>query len=364
MFALADHSVGMQTITERERKLAATLGSLAAEPVADDGKPSTLQLRRCALFIGVLSMVLTAIFIYRLKVVHWFENSAPVDQTSVMHSERIDEQTDASRSVASAREVAGSGTIVASRATAVFSKYAGQIIGVSVEVGDIVEVGQVLVTLDDAGARFALEQATTNKVAAGLLLAARAIDLKQAQLSLKRNEALAAREATSRQQLEDARMTAELATNTLAQAEQELARAELSVRIAEETVHELMVRAPFNGTITRLDTQVGDTVLARVDSVRESQSLLTITDMTSLVIDADVAETNIAPLNAGARGQAVLDAYPDQPFAIEVLRLAPIASVEKGTITVRLKISALPAGTRPNMAARIRIPVNEAGETK
>jgi multidrug efflux pump subunit AcrA (membrane-fusion protein) len=105
-------------------------------------------------------------------------------------------------------------------------------------------------------------------------------------------------------------------------------------------------------------------VLARADSVRESQSLLTVTDATSMVIDADVAETNISPLRPGLHGEAVLDGFPDRPFAIEVLRLAPVASVEKGTITLRLSFADPPQGIRPNMAARIRIPlVNTLSQT-
>ena len=181
--------------------------------------------------------------------------------------------------------------------------------------------------------------------------------------SLIRTEALAARNAASRQQLEDARTVADRASNAVAQAKQDLANAGLAVRIAEEPVAELTVRAPFAGIVTRLDAHVGDTVLARVDSIRESQSLITITDTTHLVIDADVAETNIAPLRPGLRGEAVLDAFPDHPFSIQIVRLAPIASPEKGTIALRLSLTHPPTDIRPNMAARIRIPLNNAGGT-
>ncbi len=64
---------------------------------------------------------------------------------------------------------------------------------------------------------------------------------------------------------------------------------------------------------------MGDTVLARADSVLENQSLLTITDTKTMVIDADVAETNIAALRPGLRGEVVLDAFPDQPFEVQVM---------------------------------------------
>jgi multidrug efflux pump subunit AcrA (membrane-fusion protein) len=83
-----------------------------------------------------------------------------------------------------------------------------------------------------------------------------------------------------------------------------------------------------------------------------------------MVIDADVAETNIAALRPGLRGEAVLDGFPDRPFAVEVLRLAPVASVEKGTISLRLSFIDPPQGIRPNMAARIRIPlINTPSQT-
>ena len=126
---------------------------------------------------------------------------------------------------------------------------------------------------------------------------------------------------------------------------------------------ELTVRATFAGTVTRLDARVGDTVLARIDSVRESQSLLTITNTKSLAIDADVAETTIAALKPGLRGQAVLDGFPDRPFAVTLVRLAPVASAEKGTVTLRLSLDDPPNGILPNMAARIRIALDETGET-
>ena len=126
-----------------------------------------------------------------------------------------------------------------------------------------------------------------------------------------------------------------------------LANAELAIRIAKEAVAELNVRAPFAGTVTRLDAHVGDTVLARADTARDDQSLLTITDMSSLVIDADVAEVNASLLRPGLRGEAALDGFADRPFAVQVLRLAPTASADKGTIALRLSITDPPTRDSP-----------------
>ncbi|MGZ9720222.1 efflux RND transporter periplasmic adaptor subunit [Rhizobium miluonense] len=259
-----------------------------------------------------------------------------------------------------ARDITGSGYVVAPHLTAVFSKYEGKITGIAAEVGDRVKAGQILAVMEDASARLALEQAEAAKVSAGLVLAAREITLAQAAASFRRTETLTQRAAASRKDLEDAETAVKQALNNVEQSRQDVVRADITIRVAQEQVDELTIRAPFDGTVTRLNAHIGDTVLARADSVRESQSLLALADTTSMVIDADMAETNISLLRPGLIGEAVLDGFPDRPFGIEIQRVAPIASAEKGTIGLRLSLINPPAGIRPNMAARIRIPVPES----
>jgi len=366
--------------TEQDRKLAETLKSLSLEFISHDIEPPKPMLRRLVLPVGlsVLTAAIISVILYQPNVDRHIEtmiaalpNPAGItaDTFSVSREADVDqggrkaERPATRKPVPTASEITGSGVVVAPRMTTVFSKYEGRITHIAVEAGDRVEAGQILVTLEDAGARFALYQAEAARAAAQLVLAGRTIDLSQARASLDRTEILAIKDATSLQTLEETRTAAIRASNAVTQAKQDLARAGLAIRIAEETIAELTVHAPFAGTVTRLDAHVGDTVLARADSVRENQSLLTITDTTGLVIDADVAETNIASLEPGLRGEAVLDGFPGRPFAVTVLRLAPVASTEKGTITLRLSLTNPPAGIRPNMAARIRIPLISQGDT-
>lgn len=355
--------------TEQDRKRAETLKSLALETVPLDITRPRPMLRRLALPACFCALILGAAF-YWPDVVRHFEavvgepERAAAAPGAGMQREggRLAEQPAAAAPSPVAREVTGSGFVVAPRSTTVFAKYEGRITRIAVEPGDAVAAGQILVTLDDAGARFALEQATIARPQAELVLAAREIDLAHACILLGRAETLAARGATSKQALDDARTVTERASNAVAQARQSVDSARLAIRIAEERVTELTVRAPFAGTVTRLDAHVGDMVLARLDSVLERQSLLTVTDTKSLVIDADVAETTISALKPGLRGQAVLDGFPDRPFAVAVVRLAPVVSAEKGTVALRLSIADPPDGIRPNMAARIRITLDEAGD--
>ncbi|TAW01712.1 efflux RND transporter periplasmic adaptor subunit [Rhizobium ruizarguesonis] len=373
---------GMNTTTEHDRNLAAKLKSLSIEPAAFKTEPPNRQARRRVIPVAMLALAamasLAAVFLYRPDRLQRIETvlagfagkdgtvlsvggaEVPAESGAAIEPTRVLPANTPSARALSPREVTGSGYVVVADIATVFSKYEGRIVTVDVEAGDRVSVGQVLVRLDDAGARFALEGAEIARRSAELALAAKSIDLSQARSSLTRIERLAGRDAMSAQELEEAKTAFDAAENAALQARQDVAKADLDLDRAREQVEALTVRAPISGNVTRLTAHVGDTVLSREDSVRENESLLAIADMANMVIDADVAEANIALMRPGLRGEAVLDGFPDRPFAVEVSKIAPMISREKGTVTLRLSLSSPPPDMRPAMAARIRLVVGEA----
>jgi RND family efflux transporter MFP subunit len=350
--------------TDADLKRAETLRSFSLKAGSDSSSPPEQNVRRRAHPVLVPAFVLACLSAAAAGV--FLLGGGPEAPVPIMDiSQAPNPAADppgSQRAAGPAREITGSGFVVAPQAVAVFSKYEGGISHVFVEVGDRVAAGDVLVTLADAGAGFSLEQAILAQEAAVLQRSARAIRLAQAKAALDRQVVLAAHEVIARQTLDDTRSAHEAAQNAVEQADQALAAAGLLVRIAGERLEALTLRAPLSGTITRLDARPGDTVLSRADSVRENQSLLTITNTDGLVIDADVAETQLGRLRPGLSGEAVLDGFPDQPFPVTVQRLAPVASAEKGTITLRLQLAHPPAGIRPNMAARIRLSLSQPGD--
>ncbi len=153
------------------------------------------------------------------------------------------------------------------------------------------------------------------------------------------------------------------ARNSFARAQLAVEQAELSTRIAEHEVDRLVIRAPFAGRITRLNVLPGDMVAGQGSPQLDEMSLMIIVNTRALTIDAEISESNIAAIRDGVTGKAVLDAFPDQPFGIVLDSIAPVASARKGTINLRFQPVNPPAGTRPNMAARIRIVPAEQQET-
>ncbi|AHG45901.1 membrane protein [Rhizobium leguminosarum bv. trifolii CB782] len=377
---------GMNTTSEHDRNLAAKLRSLSIEPAAfKTESPAPLARRRMipgVMLVLVATASLAAVSLYGPEMLERIETAlamfsgsdftisangaeARARDDAAAEGGRTPTKDGAKSTAALPREITGSGYVIAPDTATAFSKYEGRIVAVEVEAGDLVVAGQVLVRLEDAGARFALRGAEISGQAAALALDAKNIELAQARLSLVRTERLAGRDAMSMQALEEAKTAADRAENAALQARQDVEKAELEIDKAREQVEALTVRAPISGTITRLTAHVGDTVLSREDSVRENESLLVITDTAKMVIDADVAEANIALMRPGLSGEAVLDGFPGQPFAVEVSKIAPVISREKGTVTLRLSLSQPPSGMRPAMAARIRLVVGEgsAGAT-
>ncbi|WP_064682519.1 efflux RND transporter periplasmic adaptor subunit [Rhizobium bangladeshense] len=364
---------GMNTTSEHDRTLAAQLRSLSIEPEAFKTELPEPRIRRRmvpgAILVVAATASLAAVALFAPQTLERIDAAIAEisgDHPAISAHEAparggaIVEGDDGAKSrAAPSREVAGSGYVVAPDTSVVFSKYEGRVVAVEVEAGDKVEAGQLLVRLDDAGARFTLRGAEISERAAALALDARIIELAQARSSLTRTERLAGRDAMSAQALEEAKTAFDTAENAALRARQDVAKARLDIDRAREQVEALTVRAPISGTVTRLDAHVGDTVLSREDSVRENESLLAITDTAKMVIDADVAEANIALMRPGLSGEAVLDGFPGQPFAVEVAKIAPVISREKGTVTLRLSLTSPPSGMRPAMAARIRLGVGE-----
>lgn len=349
--------------------LVETLGSLSFEPAH---VPPRKLSRRPVFILGLLVIVVgisSVALVYRPWSVSFIgaeveQPEGEKNQSAESVAKAGSEQISPPISTSAAREIAGSGFVVAEQGTRLFSKYEGRVINVAVEAGDVVRRGQVLIVLEDGDARFALEQAQVAKAAAELQEAARRIDLAQSETERSRIERLFVSDAVSRVALDVARVRQQQAENAAAQARQSVESADISLRMAQDRLNQQTVRAPFAGTVTGVSAHVGDTVLARSDSVREDQSLLMLTDMNRLAIDAEVAEVNLAALAPGLVGEAVLDAFPDQPFRVAIRRLAPVASAEKGTVTLRLDLIDPPKGLRPNMAARLRISINTTGGTE
>jgi RND family efflux transporter MFP subunit len=256
---------------------------------------------------------------------------------------------------ANREEITGSGYVTARNSVTIYAPRTDQIADFLVILGDTVTAGQPLILLEGTTEVFARDKARIARDILALEVDARRADLALARDADARSSRLAESGAVTRSGAAEARVAFDKAGIDLARAERELAQAALDQREADHAVGQLTLRAPFAGTVTNIAARTGQTVFEPGGPMAGDGSLLTIVDMADLAIDADFAERSIGAFRPGVTAEAVLDAFPDQPFALQLERIAPVASAEKGTIGIRFRTIDPPPGTRPNMAVRIRV---------
>ena len=254
--------------------------------------------------------------------------------------------------------IVASGHVIALRSAAIAAEETGLVTQVDAEIGKAVHQGDVLVRLDDRAAELDSRAASLRLESARRSLRISQINRDHARIDLDRARALAATQAGTRVALQAAEQTEETQAESEKVARLAVGEAEVAVLQASRTWEKLTIRAPFDSIVAARGIQVGETAIASRDSGSHERPLLSLFDPRSLVLDVDVAETSIAGIRPGQRGQGVLDAYPDAPFQTVVAMVAPTASAERGTVSVRLAIISSPAFILPNMAVRVMFSPN------
>ena len=183
-----------------------------------------------------------------------------------------------------------------------------------VELGDTVNAGDLLLSLDQEDLKRAVEQAR--------------IDLASSQLRLRRL-------LTSADEIES-----ELGKLNVAQAELDLQKALQDLAAAQ------MV-APITGSVLTLDAAPGT-------KVSSGTVVATLADLGRLELTVQVAEVDIPRIESGLPVEVVIDAFPDETLAGEISRIDPFNKTQSGVInypvTIRLLDNALDS-VLPGMSA-------------
>ena len=232
-----------------------------------------------------------------------------------------------------------SGYVVARRKAAVASKGTGTLIFLGVEEGDKVKKGQVLARLDDSDVRATLERARQN-------LRVAEADLNDAKQSLDRLRILLQRDMVARAEYDvaEARYKRVIAT---------IDAAKFGVREAQVAVDNMRIVAPFDGTVLKKNADVGEIVAPLAGAASSRAAVVTIADMSSLEVEADVSEANITRVVPGQGCEIRLDAYPDRRYLGYVTKIVPTADRAKATVLVKIKFRDYDERVLPEMGAKI-----------
>ena len=246
-----------------------------------------------------------------------------------------------------------SGYVVAQRKAAISSKASGRLEWLGVTEGSRVKAGDVIARLDarDVAAQF--DSAAANvKVALAAIEQAQAED-RDASASLSRTQDLLKQKFVSQSALDTAKARADRAVAAVASARASLAVAQANTRNAQVAVDYTQIRAPFDGIILSKSANVGDMVTPFSSAADSKGAVVTMADMTTLEVEADVSESSLSKISVGQPAEITLDALPDTRFRGTVARIVPTVDRAKATVMTKVRFDAIDPRVLPEMSAKV-----------
>ena len=209
----------------------------------------------------------------------------------------------------------------------------GTIGAVLVREGEPVQVGQSLLQLvrQDYEARVGSAGADVSR--AGAALEQARVTMEEAERELERQQRLEKVGAVSRQQLDQARTSAERAQAAFSQAKADLVTQRARLEEARGLLNKTELKAPIAGTVAYLDVKVGEhatlgTVLVRIADEGAWE-----------VRSDDLTELAIAKVRLGSAAVLTFDGIPGLEIPGTVKFIRPYGEKKRGDITYTVTIA-------------------------
>jgi HlyD family secretion protein len=215
--------------------------------------------------------------------------------------------------------VSATGVLEPIKVIEVKSRASGEILNMPVEMGDLVERGQLLVQVDTR----ILDQ-----------------EFKQADADLQ--SAITRKEIAERQYLraQDLHQQDLISENDLEASEQNatnaqatLLRSEASLQLARERREDATVNAPISGTIISKAVEEGVIITSSTSNVSGGTTLVQMADLSRLQIRTLVDEIDIGKVLADLEVESTVEAFPNRTFNGAVLKIEPQAVVQQSVTT-------------------------------
>lgn len=282
------------------------------------------------------------------------------------------------------------GTIRPKQETAIIADVPGRVRQLHVEIGDWVEAGDLVVSLDDQELRIQADQAEAALKAAQANLArlkagarpaeieqveaqvrqARA-NFEQAEIQFERVQALYETGAATRADLDQVETGFEVAqaalqaaesqlalvrqgasAEELAAAEAQVAQTEAGYRLASLQLSKAQIQAPITAAITDIPVNPGDFVGAGTPV-----AMAMVLD--PVVVRVEVGGRDVVHLHRGQDADVRLDAFPGRTFDGEVA-VVEAAAAPSGLFGIRIEVPNEDGALRAGMSARVNITVESA----
>jgi HlyD family secretion protein len=245
------------------------------------------------------------------------------------------------------------GYVVAQRKAAISSKATGRLEWLGVAEGSRVKAGDIIARIDARDVVAQGEGAQANVRAARAALEQALAEERDALVQLKRNQDLLAKGFVSAASVDTAKARAERATAGVGNARAAISATEAMSRNAQVSVDYTVIRAPFDGVILSKSANVGDLVTPFSNAADSKGAVVSMADMSTLEVEADVAESSLSKVTVGQPAEILLDALPDTRFRGRISRIVPTVDRAKATVMTKVKFDAIDPRILPEMSAKV-----------
>lgn len=191
--------------------------------------------------------------------------------------------------------ISSAGTLKPSSYVDVGAQVSGQLEKLYVEVGDIVEEGQLLAEIDARAQQSRVEASRSAIEAQEAQVASRKASLELAKTNAARQERLMAANATSQLDYDNAITSLASAQSSLIQLEKQIEQARASLATDETELEYTRIYAPIAGTVVSIEMNEGRTLNAN----QQAPTILRIADLTLMTVEAEISEADIGNLKKG-----------------------------------------------------------------
>jgi HlyD family secretion protein len=201
----------------------------------------------------------------------------------------------------------------------------GEIIELNVKEGDFVRQGELLLRI-----RPDIYQARIDELNAGLLMQMSRLEQArsgklQAEVEYSKQSQLFERNLISDLQYQQSKNNYQAQVANFKAAEYQIESAKAQLRRAQEELEQTVIRAPKNGTISRLSVERGERVLGNAQTA--GTEMMRIARLEQMEVIVDVNENDIVNVSVGDTTRIEVDAYPNRGFDGIVTEIANSADI-------------------------------------
>ena len=250
--------------------------------------------------------------------------------------------------------VTATGRIFPQLEVRISSEVPGEIVEMPVVDGQRVSRGDLLVRVNPDTLEAQVKQQEAALQATRAQSAQDRAQLLRTQQELRRVNELAANGFATADQLEAAETSVEIQRAALEASEFRIEQQTMLLREVQDQLAKASSFAPMDGTVTRIEREVGDRVVGTGQF--EGTLIMVVSDLSRMEVQVEVSETDIVDVAIDQVTEIEIDALPDEMFPGRVIEIANSAQNsdsrdELTTFLVKIGLDAPAATIRPGMTA-------------